>query len=533
MNWNFGDMLDAVAANVPADRQALVHPGRTRTWREFASRSNALARAFLARGACTNSKIAMMMRNRPDYMEALAASFKARMVHVNVNFRYTGDELFYIFDNSDTEVIVYGEEFSEVIAALRPRLTKVKLFAEIFSETKRNDFAQSYEDLCNGDDTPLGNERSSKDLLFVYTGGTTGLPKGVMWPHENLWDGLGGGAQQPGMPRPQSMEDYLSNVAALNGTGRLLVLAPFMHGAGMMTSINTLCMGGTIITLAGDRFDPVETLQSIQENKATQMLMVGDAFAKPILNALDGNPGRFDLSSMMVIISSGAMWSSRTKEGLLKHNPNMILLDTYGSSEGIGLGTSITTAKGTQTTAKFKLGPKTKLFTEDLKEIPAGSAERGLVGRAGTIPIGYYKDEAKTAKTFPVIDGVRYSMPGDWATADAEGMLTLLGRGNQCINSGGEKIFPEEVEEALKTHASIEDTLVIGTADEKWGQAVTALVHVSQPVPDADLSQHVKKTLAAYKAPKNYLQVDAIPRQPNGKADYVTAKKIAEAMMSA
>ncbi|MEM6832479.1 MAG: AMP-binding protein, partial [Pseudomonadota bacterium] len=505
MDWNFGDILDAVAERIPQDRDALVHPGRTRSWGDMTARSNALARAFLAHGASTNSKVAMMMRNRPDYLEALAASFKARMVHVNVNFRYTGDELFHIFDNSDTEVIIYGEEFSEVIAALKPRLTKVKLFAEIFEDTKQNDFAESYMALAEGDSTPLDIPRLGDDLLFVYTGGTTGLPKGVMWPQKSLWGAMGGGAPQPGMKRPDSMEEHLANVEAMGGMGRLLVLAPFMHGAGMMTSINTLCMGGAVITLPGHGFDPAEALQSIQDNKATQVLLVGDAFAKPLLKTLDENPGAYDISSLMVIISSGAMFSMGIKQAMLKHNPKMIILDTYGSSEGIGLGSSITTAQGTQSTAKFKLGAKTKLFTEDYQEIAPGSPERGLVARSGSIPVGYYKDEAKTAKTFPVIDGVRYSVPGDWATAEADGTLTLLGRGNQCINSGGEKICPEEVEEALKTHAQVEDTLVIGTADEKWGQAVTALVDLAVPTSDADLSAHVRQSLAGYKVPKRYL----------------------------
>jgi fatty-acyl-CoA synthase len=532
MEWNFGDLLDNVGAHVPRERDALIHPSRTVSWGELTDRSNALARAFLATGATTESKVALMMRNRPEYLEALAAAFKARMVHVNVNFRYTGDELFYIFDNSDTEILVYGEEFAAVISALKPRLNKVKAFVEIAQGQQSNDFALSYEALCAGDHTPLGIRRSSDDLLFVYTGGTTGLPKGVMWPHISLWHALGGGAVQPGMPRPETAEGHLQNVTAQNGMGRLLVLPPFMHGAGMMTAVNTLCMGGSIITLGGAGFDPDEALRSIGKNNVTVMLMVGDAFARPLTKALNANPGAYDISSLTTIISSGAMWSKETKEIFLKHNPKMVMLDTYGSSEGIGLGTSITTAQGTQSTAKFKLGPRTKLFTEDFREILPGSKEQGLVARAGSIPAGYYKDPEKTAKTFPVIDGVRYSIPGDWATADEDGTLNLLGRGNQCINSGGEKIFPEEVEEALKTHPAVEDSLVIGIPDEKWGQAVTALVTSVGEVLEQDLTSHVKQSLAAYKAPKRYLFLETIPRQPNGKADYVTAKRLAEDMLS-
>lgn len=527
MEWSFGDIFDAVGANVPADRPALVHPGHTRTWGELTQRSNALAKAFLATGAKADSKVAMMMRNRPEYLEALVACFKARMVHVNVNFRYTGDELFYIFDNSDTEIVVYGEEFADIIASLKPRLTKVKAFVEVHETNQQNDFADSYDALCGGDGSPLEIERSGDDLLFVYTGGTTGLPKGVMWPHRHLWDALGRGSRAPGMPKPDTMEEHLANVAAMKGQGRLLVLPPFMHGAGMMTAVNTLASGGSIVTLGGAGFDPSEALNSIKDNTVTVMLMVGDAFAKPVLRTLNSAPEDYDISSLAMMISSGAMWSKDSKDGLLTHNPKMMLIDAYGSSEGIGLGTSITTAKGTKETAKFTLGPKTKLFTEDFTEVAPGSGQSGMVANGGSIPIGYYKDPEKSAKTFPVIDGVRYSIPGDWATADADGTLNLLGRGNQCINSGGEKIFPEEVEEALKTHPEVVDALVIGVADEKWGQAVTALIALRKPTDDLHLSGHVKQSIAAYKTPKHYLVVDAVPRQPNGKADYVTAKKIA------
>ncbi|MEM9879101.1 MAG: acyl-CoA synthetase [Pseudomonadota bacterium] len=531
MDVNYGDLFDAVGAQVPEDRGALIHPTAKRSWGELTKQSNALARHFLAAGASTDSKVALMMRNRPEYLETLIACFKARMVHVNVNFRYTGDELFYIFDNSDAEVIVYGEEFASIIASLQPRLTKVKAFVEICTGTPANAFASSYAELARGAFEPLDIERAVDDLLFVYTGGTTGLPKGVMWPHTSLWKALGAGGAVPGMAKPDTMQDHLANVAAMNGAGRLLVLPPFMHGAGMMTAINTLSMGGSVVTLSGSGFDPDEALRSVAENKVSVMLMVGDAFAKPLTQALEANPDAYDISSLTMIISSGAMWSTPTKEIFLKHNPKMALLDTYGSSEGIGLGSSIMTAQGVKETAKFKLGANTKLMTEDFKEIAPGSSERGLVARSGAIPAGYYKDPAKTAKTFPVIDGIRYSVPGDWATADADGTLHLLGRGNQCINSGGEKIFPEEVEEALKTHPSVADTLVIGVADDKWGQAVTALVKLDTQVSDDTLSAHVKQSLASFKAPKRYLFVDSVPRQPNGKADYVTAKKVAAQML--
>lgn len=528
MDWNYANVFDAIAQNVPAEQEAFVHPGATRTWQGTTQRSNALARSFLDFGLKADSKVAFMMRNRPEYLETLFACFKARLVHVNVNFRYTGSELFFIFDNSDSEIIVYGEEFAEVIAELKPQLTKVKAFVEVSEGAPNNDFAVHYDALCKGNSETLNIERSGDDLLMVYTGGTTGSPKGVMWPQANLWRAMGSGAPGPGMPKPMSMDEHIANVMAVKKPERQLVLAPFMHGAAMMTSLTVLGLGGAILTLPGIKFDPKESLKAISDFKATRVLIVGDAFAKPLLKELDANPDAYDISSLTAMVSSGAMWSKDSKMGLLRHNSHMVIVDAYGSSEGIGLGTSITTAKGSKGTAKFALSGHTKLFSEDFREIKPGSTERGLVAQTGAIPVGYYKDPEKTAKTFPMIDGVRYSIPGDWATAEADGTLTLLGRGNQCINSGGEKIFPEEVEEALKTHPNVDDTLVLGTADEKWGQAVTALIKMDTPTQPSDLTAHVKKSIAAYKAPKTYIFVDHIPRQPNGKADYVTAKKMVE-----
>jgi len=303
-----------------------------------------------------------------------------------------------------------------------------------------------------------------------------------------------------------------------------LPACPLMHGTGAFTSFGVLDTGGSIVTLVGRTFEAEEFLDTVQAEKVNAVAIVGDAFAKPILRALDANPGRWDLSSLVAITSSGVMWSEETKQGLLKHHPGMLLADAFSSSEALGMGTSVSTAGGTTSTAKFALGETTRVITEDGRDVTPGSDEVGRVaikGR-GRVPIGYYKDADKTARTFLVIDGERYSVPGDYASVDADGTLKILGRGSVCINTGGEKVYPEEVEEVLKTHPSVRDAVVVGIPDEKWGEAITAMVepHPGGKVDEAELVTHVKSRLAAYKAPKRVLTVDTMGRAPNGKVDY-------------
>lgn len=295
-----------------------------------------------------------------------------------------------------------------------------------------------------------------------------------------------------------------------------------MHGTGFFNAMSTLLIGGSITTLVGRRFDPVELLDTIDREGINSISIVGDAFAKPILEALDTEPERWDISSLRVIVSSGVMWSKATKEGLLSHNPRLILLDTLGSSEAIGMATNTTTSDSAGETATFTLGPGTRVVTEDGRDVVPGSGERGRVALRGHMPLGYYKDEEKSAATFQVIDGERYSIPGDWAEVDNDGSVRLLGRGSQCINTGGEKVYPEEVEEALKTHASVRDAAVVALPDERFGQTVCALVEtVDGSSPDATLLiDHVKSRLAAYKAPRTILGVDSVGRAVNGKLDY-------------
>jgi fatty-acyl-CoA synthase len=536
MAWNFGDILDAIAPVLDPDSPALIHGERTISWGETTVRSNNLARAMRARGAETGDKVAFYMRNRPEYVETLAACFKGRLTHVNVNYRYTPDEVLYIFDNSDATVVVYGAEFRATIEALKDRLTKVRLFVEISHDGEGAGdppaFAVRYDDLvAEGDGSPLGIERSGDDLLFIYTGGTTGMPKGVMWTHHDLRE-VGLAAQRRLGPVPETLEELVAATRLLPPP-RLLPAPPLMHGTGLLTAMGAHVAGGCVITLQHASFDAAEMLAAIDRHKPQALVIVGDAFARPLLQAMDAEPGRYDLSSVMGVTSSGVMWSVEIKRGLLRHMPQAVLQDGFSSSEAIGMGASVMTSAGEVPTAKFMLGDRCKVFDENDQPVAPGSGVRGVVAIGQPNPLGYYKDEEKTARTFRTIGGVRYSIPGDWCLVEADGTLTLLGRGSVCINTAGEKVFPEEVEEALKTHPAIEDALVVGVPDETWGQAVTAVVELAagQDLDEEALRRHVRQSLAGYKTPKRVFEAGVALRAPNGKADYKAASDFARAQL--
>jgi acyl-CoA synthetase (AMP-forming)/AMP-acid ligase II len=522
MGHSLGDLLDGVAGVVDPTTAALVHNDRVVSWGEFDRRSNNLARAMLERGVDYGDKAAVYMRNCPEYCEAIAAAFKSRTVHHNVNFRYTPEELFYIFDNSDAAVVFFSSEFAPQLRALRSQLTKVKLFVEVTPEGEAPllDGAVSHEELAeSGDGGPLGIERSGDDLFFLYTGGTTGMPKAVMWPHETFRQ-LGVATAAALGKDYSTLESTLAAVEANPSAIRILPACPLMHGTGLFTSLAVLFAGGTVVTMDSDQgLDAQALWQTVVEQQVNAMAIVGDAFAKPLLRELEANPGRYDLDGVMGITSSGVMWSREVKLGLLQHLPNVVLNDAFGASEAVGFGTSVM-ANGVETkTAKFAIGANCKVFTEEDKEVIPGSGQPGYIARCGNIPLGYFKDQEKTDQTFRAIDGVLYSIPGDWCTVEADGSLTLLGRGSVCINSAGEKIYPEEVEEVIKAIDGIHDVLVVGVPDEKWGSAVVAVIE-GEEIPVEEIKAVIKQHLASYKVPKQYLYRDSLGRAPNGKADY-------------
>jgi len=527
--WNYADAWEHIARRLP-DAPAQEHLGRVHTWSEFDHRANGVAATLLAAGVGRQDKFAQYLYNDSTYLECVFAAFKIGLVPVNTNYRYTVDELAYIWDNSDAVAVVFHGVFTDKVAEVRSRVPKVRTWLWVDDGTSPcPDWALDYEQAAIDDrsaDAPWA--RTGDDLLLIYTGGTTGMPKGVMWRQEDLMLALDAGNRRPLTPRPDAA--VLDSRSAKPGP-RNLPAAPLMHGTGLFNAMSNLMVGGCIVTLAGRNFDPIELLDTISDRQVNTMSFVGDAFGKPILRALDAEPDRWNLSSLRVIVSSGVMFSADTKQGLLRHAPNLVIVDSLGSSEAVAMAQNTTSADGSSDTARFMLGPNTKVLTEDGREIVPGADELGRVAIKGHTPIGYYKDEAKSAATFQMFDGVRWSIPGDWARVDADGTVHLLGRGSQCINTGGEKVYPEEVEEALKTHASVADAAVVGVPDERFGQAVTALVETlpGRTVDASELVAHVRLHLAAYKSPKTVVFVASLERAGNGKLDYkaLTARAVA------
>lgn len=533
--WNFADLWETIADGLP-DALCQQQGDRQITWDAFNRRANGVAAHLLAaQGAAEQDKVAQYLYNCPEYLESVFAAFKAGMAIVNTNYRYAADELVYLWDNGDVTSVVFHGTFVEQIEAIRARVPRVTTWLWVDDGSGDcPEWATPYEDAAErGTSSHVSGEwgRSGDHLLLLYTGGTTGMPKGVMWRQDDVFGVLDANNRQR-MPPEQDLDAAADRI---NKPGpRNLPSAPLMHGTGLFNALSNLMIGGSVTTMQGRSFEAEEFLDTVQSFGINSTSIVGDAFAKPILRALDASPERWDISSLRVIVSSGVMWSKETKDGLLRHNPRLILVDALGSSEAIGMATNTTTSESGGETAKFVLGSSTRVVTdatdtEPSRDVVPGSGELGRVALRGRTPIGYYKDEAKSAQTFVTIDGDRYSIPGDYATVEADGTVSLKGRGSQCINTGGEKVYPEEVEECLKLHASVRDAAVIGLPDDKWGEAITALVELDDgAVLDVEaLRTHVKAHLAAYKAPKRVLDIESVGRAANGKLDYRALKAFA------
>ncbi len=532
--WTFADLWERVASAIP-DAPALVQGGRAVTWAALDRRADGIAAAHLAAGAREQDKVAQYLYNSNEYIESVFACFKAGLAPVNTNYRYGPDELAYLWDNADVVSVVFHGAFADRIDAVRARVPRVRQYLWVDDGSGPcPPWATSYEKAADGGFgravAPWG--RSSEHLLLLYTGGTTGMPKGVMWRQDDLLGALDTANRKrlpPGL-------DLHTASGRLTGPGpRNLPAAPLMHGTGLFNAMSNLMVGGSVHTLEGRHFDAVELLDTVQSHAINSMSIVGDAFAKPLLRALDAEPDRWDISSLRVIVSSGVMWSAESKAGLLAHNRRLIMVDALGSSEAIGMATNTTSATSATSagrTATFQLGENTRVITDDGRDVVPGSGERGRVASRGRTPIGYYKDAEKSAATFVVIDGERYSIPGDWAEVDADGTVRLLGRGNQCINTGGEKVYPEEVEEMLKLHPTVADAAVVGLPDEHFGEAITALVEArtGQVIDEAQLIAHMKQHLAAYKAPKRVFAIETVGRAANGKLDYKALKTQASSL---
>ena len=539
METHFATIWEALADTI-GDQETVVQQGTRHTWSEHEQRSARLAGFLSDAGIGNGSKVAMYLFNSPAYLETHFAALKLRAVPVNVNYRYLENELAYLLENSDSEAVVYHSSLAAQIDKVRGRLPLVKAWIEVRDDATSTDGSFAYDEVIAQASPAPRITRSPDDLALFYTGGTTGLPKGVMGAvGGGVLAGLRGLAPLLGLP-PQSPDDIPATAALLASQGRLprsMVACPLMHGTGMGIGCTpSKLYGGCIVLTGGRKFDPVEVWDTVERESVTMITVVGDAFSRPMVRVLDDDraAGRSrKLDTMKVIASSGAMFSKDMKDALVDHIPQLIILDIIAATEG-SMGQSIHTKDAPAQTASFAIGPTTQVFDEADQPVVRGSGAIGKVALSEGVPLGYYKDPEKSERTFRVIEGVRWSFPGDYATVAADGRISLLGRGSQVINTAGEKVFAEEVEETLKTHPAVDDCLVFGLPDERYGQSITALVSLvpGREVDPHELSSqlvsHAKATLASYKAPRRVIVVDTVPRAANGKADYATARSLAE-----
>jgi acyl-CoA synthetase (AMP-forming)/AMP-acid ligase II len=534
--WTYANTWESIADALP-DAEAIVQGEAVLTWREFNAAADALAAELLSAGLGRQAKVAVYMANRAQYLVAYFAAFKAGLAPFNVNYRYGPEEVAYLLDNADAEAVIFEAGYAPVLAASRDRFLGVKRWIAVAQHGAPSpSWAQAYDEAValtpptRPVTAPWG--RSSEDLFLLYTGGTTGMPKGVMWRQGDLLARGGYGASPAAGLGPLSAPAQAGPRAAAQASRvRSLIPCPLMHGTGLVAALSALNAGGTVILPPAGRFDAGRLWEVAERSGATRITIAGQSFALPMLEALEAHPGLWDLTRLTAITSSGAMWSAQTKQDLLTHLPWAQMVDSYSSSEAMGVGQSITTANGVVETARFSVGPDCAVFSEDGQRVAPGSGERGLIALAGFGPAGYYKDPDKSARTFLVIEGRRWSVPGDWALVEADGAIRLLGRGSQCINTGGEKVFPEEVEEALKTHHAVRDAAVVGVPDARFGERIMALVELGEGGASEDaLRDHVHARLAGYKVPRRILALPNLGRGPNGKLDYAALKAVAAAI---
>ena len=532
-DWNYADVWETVA-DVQPEATAVTQGSRNVAWAEFDSGADGVAQFLLDLGVAQQDKLALYLYNCPEYLQASLSAMKVGLAPVNTNYRYGDDELSYLWDNADAVAVVFHGAFASRIEGILERVPRVKGWLWVDDGSGPcPDWATPYDDAAK---SAVGRVRarwgrSGDDLYMLYTGGTTGMPKGVMWRQDDLFAKLiDGGVRHYDVNG--GIEGVRAALTANPGGATLLPACPLMHGTGAFTANTVLAEGGRVVLLESRRYDPVELLDTVEREGVNGLVIVGDPFSRPLIAALDAHPGTWNLSSLMMVISSGAMWSEQVKQELLAHHGSMLLVDAFSSSEALGMGVSVSGGGSAAKTASFALSPDVKVLSEDgLRELAPGSEEIGLLAVGGRNPLGYYKDEDKSERTFKMIDGVRFSVPGDYAQVDADGSIHVLGRGSVCINSGGEKIFPEEVEEALKTHPAVQDAVVVGIPHQTYGEQIVAVVEPvdgSETAAEAELIAHVKERLASYKAPRRVRTVATIGRAPNGKVDYKRHKAESE-----
>jgi acyl-CoA synthetase (AMP-forming)/AMP-acid ligase II len=528
VEYNLADLWEAVVDAVP-DREALVCGDRRLTFAEADDRMNRLAHTLRAHGVGPGDHVALYLYNGTEYLEAMVAAFKIRAVPVNVNYRYVEDELRYLLADSDAKAIVFDREFAPKLSAISADLPLLTTFLAIeddsgatFGSLDALDYDAALAEAPGGRDF---GPRSPDDLYVLYTGGTTGMPKGVLWRHEDIFFGAFGGG---GVTNPISSPGEISERARA-GITRCLPACPFMHGTAHWMAFMSLYEGGSVVISPEHSLDPVHVWELAARERVNFLVIVGDAMGRPLVEALDRLDPSVDLSGLVLLLSGGAILSPAVKRELAAKLPQTAVIDGFGSSEAGGQGQMVTTAeRDAPSQPRFRVTPDTTVLTHDLR--PAEVGVVGKLARRGHIPIGYYKDPVKSAQTFPVVDGVRWSVPGDDARIETDGTITVLGRGSVSINSGGEKVYPEEVEGALKSHPAVFDAIVVGVPDERWGERVVAVVEPRdgvEPPSLGDLDDHARAHIAGYKVPRDVVCVEHVLRSPSGKPDYRWAKQIA------
>jgi 3-oxocholest-4-en-26-oate---CoA ligase len=532
VDFNLADLFEA-AADAFAEREYLVAGDERRTYAEMEARANRLAHHLAAEGIGPGDHVGIYALNCAEWVETAWATFKLRAVWVNINYRYVEDELRYLFDNADLKALVHQRSYSPNVKALLPELADLRHVVVVedgSTEAPPSENAVAYEEaLAAASPERDFGARSGDDRYILYTGGTTGMPKGVVWRHEDVFFALGGGIDALTRVRAERPQQMVEKGQAAGGQITFLPIAPLMHGATQWGVMGQSFTGNKVVLVA--RFDPHDVWRLVDAEKVNMVMITGDAMGKPLIEALEENRDRYDLSSMFGLTSTAALFSPAVKDEFFKMFPSLIMTDAVGSSEAGNNGLSMVQRGQTQ----MKSGPtvtslgETVVLDDNLDPVKPGSGVIGKIARSGNIPVGYYNDPVKTAEVFITIDGKRHVMPGDFATVEADGSVTLLGRGSICINSGGEKIFPEEVEAVVRSHPDLMDALVVGAPDERWGQRVAAIVEPrsGREAPELEEIQELcRKHVAGYKIPRELHVVDKVERAPSGKPDYRWAAEV-------
>ena len=540
-NFNLAEINEAIAAAIP-ERECIIFGARRYSWAQVTERTRRLANYLRSRDlGCHQERRALKnfesgqdhlgiyLYNCPEYLEAMIGSYKARVAPFNVNYRYVDDELVYLLNDADARALIYDARFAANVERVRGKLPRLEVLIQVAdgSGTPLLPGAVAY-DAALAQSSPARPELewSPDDLYILYTGGTTGMPKGVLWRQEDIFFGALGGHPLGG--QKLTSVDAVVEVAR-NGNLRACPAPPFMHGAAHWMAFLSLHAGGTVVIQNHpERLDPDDIWSTVVREQVRFLAIVGDAFGRPLIDQLDKKS--YDLSGFGMLLSGGAILTPALKDAFLQRIPHLMIIDGFGASETGGQGSQVVTAGNKASTGTFRMNEDTLVLRHDLGgALAPGSPETGWLARSGHVPLGYYKDPEKTAQTFPLVDGRRYAVPGDHARVEEDGTVTILGRGSVSINSGGEKIYPEEVEKALKHHPAVYDAVVVGTPNERFGEQVTAVVQTraGETPTLEELTAFAAQHLARYKLPREIVFVDEMVRSPSGKADYRWAKKIA------